>query len=77
MSLSHAIVWIDHKEAHVIQFNADASESEIIKTKSKHKKVHQKAGVIGSGHSNTDQNYLHQVTQAVTGVNEILIVGPG
>ena len=32
MSLSDAVVWIDHNEAHVIQFNAEASESEIIKT---------------------------------------------
>lgn len=76
MSLSHAVVWIDHKEAHVIQFNTDSSESEIIKTKSKHKQVHQKAGVIGSGHQSTDQNYLHQVIQALDGVDEILIVGP-
>jgi hypothetical protein len=55
MSLSDAVVWIDHHEAHVIQFNAEASESEIIKTKSKHK--HHKSGATGSGHSKTDQNY--------------------
>jgi stalled ribosome rescue protein Dom34 len=77
MSLSHAVVWIDHQEAHVIQFNAEASESEIIKTKSKHKQVHQKAGVLGSGHNSSDQNYLHQVVQAVSEAGEILIVGPG
>jgi len=77
MSLNHAVVWIDHREAHVIQFNADASESEVIKTKSKHKQVHQKAGVLGSGHNSADQNYLHQVIQAVSGATEILIVGPG
>lgn len=77
MSLNHAVIWIDHQEAHVIQFNADASESEIIKTKSKHAQVHLKAGVLGSGHNGADQNYLHEVIQAVSGANEILIVGPG
>ena len=77
MSLSHAVVWVDHHEAHVIQFNAEASESEIIKTKSKHKKVHQKSGTPGSGHFKTDQNYLHQVIEAVSDAGEILIVGPG
>lgn len=77
MSLNHAVVWIDHQEAHVIQFNAEASESEIIKTKSKHKHVHQKSGTPGSGHFNADQNYLHQVIEAVSGAGEILIVGPG
>lgn len=73
MALSHAIVWIDHQEAHVIQFNANASETEIIKTKSKHKK----AGVSGNGHLKTDQNYLHQVIEAVSEAGEILVVGPG
>ncbi|MGZ8269674.1 MAG: translational machinery protein [Methylophilus sp.] len=77
MSLSHAVIWIDHQEAHVIQFNAEASESEIIKTKSKHTQVHQKAGVLGNGHNSADKNYLHEVIQAVSGAGEILIVGPG
>lgn len=27
MSLSHAVIWIDHQEAHVIHFNADAAYS--------------------------------------------------
>lgn len=77
MSLSHAVIWIDHHEAHVIQFNAEASESEIIKTKSKHGQVHLKAGVLGTGHNGADQNYLHEVIHAVSGAGEILIVGPG
>lgn len=77
MSLSHVVVWIDHQEAHVIQFNAEASASEIIKTNSKHKHVHQKSGVLGAGHANSDQNYLHDVALAISGAGEILIVGPG
>lgn len=77
MSLNHAVVWIDHREAHVIQFDAQATESEIIKTKSKHPQVHQKAGIIGTGHYDADQSYLHQVTQALSDADEILIVGPG
>jgi hypothetical protein len=77
MTLSHAVIWIDHQEAHVIQFNADASESEIIKTKSKHANVHQKAGTLGSGHHSADRDYLHNVIQAVSDAEEILIVGPG
>ncbi len=77
MSLIHAVVWIDHHEAHVIQYNADASDSDIIKTKSKHTHVHQKAGVVGSGHTGANQSYLHEVIHAVSGASEILIVGPG
>lgn len=76
MSLVHAVVWIDHHEAHVIQYNAEASESELIKTNSKHSH-HQKAGVSDSSHIGADQGYLHEVIDAVSGAGEILIVGPG
>ena len=81
MSLSHAVIWIDHQEAHVIHFNvnasASASASEIITTKSKHGHLHQKAGIVGSGHSASDQGYLHEVIEAVAAAQEILVVGPG
>lgn len=77
MSLSHVVVWLDHQESHVIQFNADTHENSTITTRSKHGHVHQKAGVVGSGHAAADQNYLHEVAAAVSGCGEILIVGPG
>ncbi len=77
MPLSHVVVWLDHQEAHVIQFNADTHENSTVTTRANHGHVHQKAGVVGSGHAATDQNYLHEVASAVAGCNEILIVGPG
>lgn len=76
-NLSHAVVWIDHQEAHVIQFNAEQHENATISTKSKHGHLHQKAGVVGSGHNSADQHYLHEVVEAISGTHEILIVGPG
>lgn len=76
-NLSHAVVWIDHQEAHVIQFNADEHENATVSTRSKYGHLHQKAGVIGSGHHVADQTYLHEVVEAVASANEILIVGPG
>ena len=77
MSLSHAVVWIDHQEAHVIQFNADMHENSTITTKSKLGHIHQKAGVLAGHHQVSSQAYLHEVVEAVAGANEILIVGPG
>jgi len=68
MSLSHAVVWIDHQEAHVIQFNRDAHENATITTKSKHGNLPQKL---------SSPAYLHEVVKAVVGSQEILIVGPG
>ena len=74
---NHAVVWIDHQEAHVIQFNGDQHENSTISTKSKHSHVHQRVGTTGHGHHPSDQGYLHEVVEALSGVGEILIVGPG
>lgn len=77
MSLNHAVIWIDHKEAHVMFLSEDASEAEIIKSKSTHAHLHHKANEIGSGKVALDSKYLHSVTQAVKESKEILILGPG
>lgn len=76
MPFIHAVVWVDHHEAHVLHFNADAAENEHIRAHSKHGKLHTKSGIPGSGHAAEDQKYYHQVAQAVADVEEILIVGP-
>ena len=77
MSLNHAVIWIDHKEAHVMFLSEDASEAEIIKSKSTHAHLHHKANEIGSGKVALDSKYLHSVIQAVKESKEILILGPG
>lgn len=77
MSLNHAVVWIDHKEAHVIFLSEDADEAEIIKTKSTHPHLHHKRGEVGSGKVAFDTKYFESVTKAVKEAREILILGPG
>ena len=77
MSLNHAVIWIDHKEAHVMFLSQDASEAEIIKSKSTHSHLHHKGGEVGSGKLALDSKYLHSVMQAVNESKEILILGPG
>ncbi|APB99109.1 translational machinery protein [Polynucleobacter asymbioticus] len=77
MSLNHAVIWIDHKEAHVMFLSADASEGEIIGSKSTHSHLHHKAGEVGSGRLALDSKYLHSVIQAVNESKEILVLGPG
>jgi hypothetical protein len=46
MSLDHAVIWIDHKEAHVMFLSESASEAEIIKSKSTHMHLHHKVHQI-------------------------------
>ena len=77
MSLNHAVIWIDHQEAHVMFLSQDASEAEIIRSKTSHGHLHHKGGEVGSGKLALDSKYLHSVIQAVSKSQEILILGPG
>ncbi len=77
MTFNHAVIWIDHSEAHVIHFDAEASESEVVKTRSTHPHLHHKSGSAGAGHARAADDYLRTVADAVADAGEILVVGPG
>jgi stalled ribosome rescue protein Dom34 len=77
MSLNHAVIWIDHQEAHVLFLSESASEAEVIRSKSTHHHLHHKGGEVGSGKLALDSKYLHSVIQAVKETKEILVIGPG
>ena len=77
MSHAHAIVWMDAKEAHVFEFGADDVEKERIKSHSPFRKVHHRAGVIGPGHVHPLHRYFDEIAEALTGVEEWLLIGPG
>ncbi len=77
MTFNHAVIWIDHSEAHVIHFDAEASESEVVKTRSTHPHLHHKSGSAGAGHARSAEEYLRTVADAVADAGEILVVGPG
>jgi len=74
---SHAIVWIDSKEAHVFRFNADDIDKQRIKAHSPFRKIHHKAGVIGAGHVHLDHAYFDEIAKDLDGVQEWLLTGPG
>ena len=77
MPLGHAIVWMDSKEAHVYRFGAEDMQHQRIKAHSPFRKVHHKAGVIGSGKVHLDRDYYDHIISALRGVREWLLVGPG
>jgi len=77
MSHSHAVVWMDAKEAHVFQFNAEDVETQRIKAHLPFAKIHHKAGVIGAGHLHLDHHYFDEIAKALDGVQEWLLSGPG
>ena len=77
MSHSHAVIWMDSKEAHVFQFNRDDVEMQRIKAHLPFRKIHHKAGVIGAGHVHLDRNYFDDICKALEGVHEWILTGPG
>ncbi len=76
MPYFHAVVWIDHQEAHVIHFNPGAAEALVIHSTLPNQHLHHKRGEIGAGRVGADAHYFKQVEAALVGTGEILITGP-
>ena len=77
MTQINAVVWIDHRSAHIHSFNRDESENILVRHADASHKVHSKAsGTPGSQHAHEDKAYLSSVALALQAFEEILIVGP-
>jgi len=68
MSTFHAVVWMDHSEAHVVMFDREHVQAQRIKSRSHHK--HQGKGDDASA-------FFADVAQALHGSHEVLLCGPG
>lgn len=76
MSHYHAVVWLDHSEAHVMHISADDVEKSVVHPAQPHLRLHTKSGIPGSGHQAEDKSYYHAIVEALKGAQEILVVGP-
>ncbi len=76
MSHTHALVWLDHSEAHVMPIGTADVEKTVVYSSHPHAKLHTRAGTLGSGRAPEDHDYYHRVAQALGGAQEILVVGP-
>ena len=72
----HAVVWLDHAEAHVMHFSPEEVEKQIILPADPHKNLHIKSGKWGAGKALEDQTYYHDIAKALEGASEVLVVGP-
>jgi stalled ribosome rescue protein Dom34 len=72
----HALVWIDHREAKVFQFNATDVDLATIRSDHPDQHIHHKANSGDSGHAPVDNEFLKRVTQAIAEAGAILITGP-
>lgn len=77
MPHSHAVVWMDSREAHVFRFSREDVEKRRLKAHNPFRKVHHKAGAIGGGHAHGDRAFFDETAEALAGVTEWLLVGPG
>ena len=68
MTTFHAVVWMDHSEAHVLMFDKEHVEAQRVKARSHHTLKH--------GHVGADKDFFKQVADALTGVTEVLLTGP-
>ena len=81
MAHSHAVVWIDSREARVFSFNAEDVEKKRVKAHEPHRQVHHRSGNVGDGRVRDNREFFEAVLAALeetlTDVGEWLIVGPG
>ena len=77
MSYQHAVVWMDHLRAVVIDFSIDKENVHLVESPTEHRQIHRKAKSIGSGKAEEDHDYFDIVVSAIGDAREILIVGPG
>ena len=76
MTHSHAIIWMDSKEARIFRFNAADVEREHLTAHNPFRQVHHKAGVIGAGHMSLDTAFFDHIIEGLQGTTEWLLVGP-
>jgi hypothetical protein len=69
MSLFHAVAWIDHQSAQVLQFDAEHIQAGKVKAHSHHTPQHGSA-------VRTEHEFFGQVCDALEGITEVLAVGP-
>jgi stalled ribosome rescue protein Dom34 len=72
----HAIVWIDHLEARIFDFNMTDADRVVVHSHNPARHIHHKANTIGSGHAGVDPSYFEQVALALADAGAILITGP-
>nr|WP_295082401.1 hypothetical protein [uncultured Roseateles sp.] len=68
MSTFHAVVWLDHQQAKVLQFDTEHVQAEKIKAHSHHTK--QRGSAV-----RTEHEFFGEVVDALNGITEVLVVG--
>jgi stalled ribosome rescue protein Dom34 len=76
MAHYHSIVWIDHHKAVLWNFTDDAQTKSVVKARDQHEHTHLRKSPHGGHKTPDDLEFFDNVAKALTGVQEILIIGP-
>lgn len=78
MSHFHAVVWLDHSDAHVFHFTPDEVEKLTAESTHPHPRQHSRRGNEGAaGKAGEDRPYFDRIVKQLLGAQEVLVVGPG
>ncbi len=77
MTHYHAVVWLDHQEAHVLSFNRDAVETIHLKGDHPAHKRHHHAGNVSGKRTAEDRAFFEAIIATLGEAQEWLILGPG
>jgi stalled ribosome rescue protein Dom34 len=72
----HVVVWIDHREAKIFQFNATDVDHTTVRSSHPDQHIHHKANAGDSGHAPVDNEFFKRVALAIAQAGAILITGP-
>ena len=75
MSHFHAVVWVDHQKATVWQFTPTEQENTVVHAHGQ-PRVHSRKSTHGGHKSPIDHLFFEEVAHALSGAQEILIIGP-
>jgi len=73
---THAVIWIDHKEARVFHVHPDAAGETTVLAPQHHLHRHPKGHGEAREHPDDAQRFFADIARTVDGVDAILIVGP-
>lgn len=65
----HAVLWIDHRTARILQFDAEHVQVDTVRT-------HQHPGRMHPHGEQSEQAFFNEVCDSLEGIAEILVVGP-
>src|SRR3569832_1801161 len=74
----NAAVWQDHNQTKLFNVPPDSFDTETVHSHAEHTKIHRRSGPgAESGHrAPEDPRYYHEISRALEGAEEILVVGP-